>query len=243
VKAYCDLHIHSCLSPCADDDMTPWNVVGMAKVKGLDVIAITDHNTALNVPEALKAGAHYGVQVLPGMEVASREEAHVLAYFSAAEAALAFGEAIYAHLPDIPNRPDLFGNQIIVGENDEPAGTVDKLLLNAVDLTLEELRALAERYGGVTVPAHINRGANGLLGALGLMPPLPAFPVVEVARGLPCPPAVLEGRMTIHNSDAHRLGDIAERTFALEVDGPTAEAVFERFQKEIETSICKKPVP
>ena len=82
MAACCDLHIHSCLSPCADDDMTPWNLVGMARVKGLDVIALTDHNTARNTPEAMAAGEAYGVQVIPGMEITSREEVHILGYFS-----------------------------------------------------------------------------------------------------------------------------------------------------------------
>jgi 3',5'-nucleoside bisphosphate phosphatase len=225
MKAYCDLHIHSCLSPCAEDDMTPWNVVGMAKVKGLDVIALTDHNAALNVPEAVKAGERYGVTVIPGLETTTREEAHILTYFANAASALAFGEAVFSRLPDVRNKPSLFGNQIIIGENDEPTGTADRLLIGATDLTLDELCALAEQYGGVCVPAHINRGSNGLLGALGLMPPLPAFPTVEVAPGLDCPRVATEGRLALCSSDAHRLEDIAERGFALEVPAITAEAV------------------
>ena len=78
--AFCDLHLHSCLSPCAEDDMTPWNMVGMAKIKGLDVIAITDHNAVLNAEDAMAAGREYGVEVIPGMEITSREEVHMLAY-------------------------------------------------------------------------------------------------------------------------------------------------------------------
>lgn len=224
MAAYCDLHIHSCLSPCADDDMTPWNLVGMARVKGLDVIALTDHNTARNTPEAMAAGEAYGVQVIPGMEISSREEVHILGYFSSVAEALAAGEAVYAHLPQVLNQPALFGNQIIIGADDSPSGTLEKLLINATDLSVEEVCALVRAFGGVPVPAHINRGANGMIGALGLMPFLPDHPVVEVYPGVPCPAYATKGRFVIHSSDAHRLEDIQERIFSLDTH-PTARDV------------------
>lgn len=224
MAAYCDLHIHSCLSPCADDDMTPWNLVGMARVKGLDVIALTDHNTALNTPEAVAAGEAYGVQVIPGMEITSREEVHILGYFSSLQDALAAGDTVYAHLPQVQNQPALFGNQIIIGPEDAPSGTLGKLLINATDLSVAEVCALVRSFGGVPVPAHINRGANGMIGALGLMPFLPEYPVVEVYPGVACPAYATKGRFVLHSSDAHRLEDLQERTFSLDVQ-PTAEDV------------------
>lgn len=224
MAAYCDLHIHSCLSPCADDDMTPWNLVGMARVKGLDVIALTDHNTALNTPEAVAAGEAYGVQVIPGMEITSREEVHILGYFSSVQDALAAGDTVYAHLPQVENQPALFGNQIIIGPDDAPSGTLGKLLINATDLSVEEVCALVRSFGGIPVPAHINRGTNGMIGALGLMPFLPEYPVVEVYPGVACPAYAVKGRFVLHSSDAHRLEDLQERTFSLDVQ-PTAEDV------------------
>ena len=224
MAAYCDLHIHSCLSPCADDDMTPWNLVGMARVKGLDVIALTDHNTALNTPEAVAAGEAYGVQVIPGVEITSREEVHILGYFSSVQDALAAGDTVYAHLPQVENQPALFGNQIIIGPDDAPSGTLGKLLINATDLSVAEVCALVRSFGGVPVPAHINRGANGMIGALGLMPFLPEYPVVEVYPGVACPAYATKGRFVLHSSDAHRLEDLQERTFSLDVQ-PTAEDV------------------
>ena len=224
MAAYCDLHIHSCLSPCADDDMTPWNLVGMARVKGLDVIALTDHNTALNTPEAVAAGEAYGVQVIPGVEITSREEVHILGYFSSVQDALAAGDTVYAHLPQVENQPALFGNQIIIGPDDAPSGTLGKLLINATNLSVAEVCALVRSFGGVPVPAHINRGANGMIGALGLMPFLPEYPVVEVYPGVACPAYATKGRFVLHSSDAHRLEDLQERTFSLDVQ-PTAEDV------------------
>lgn len=220
--AYCDLHIHSCLSPCASDEMTPWNLVGMAKVKGLHVIALTDHNSALNTPQAWLAGQAYGVTVLPGMEVTTREEAHMLVYFCDVEADLAFGEKVFAALPNVRNREELFGRQLIVGEDDQAAGTVERLLLNATAFSADEVRTLAHNLGGVCVPAHINRGSNGMLGALGLMPALPAYPVVEVSDCAACPAYATAGRHILRSSDAHRLEDIAEPDFALEL--PAADA-------------------
>jgi len=231
--AYCDLHIHSCLSPCANDEMTPWNLVGMAKVKGLDVIALTDHNCALNVPAAMAAGKTYGVEVIPGMEMTTREEVHLLAYFPDMESALDFSREVDAHLPDIANRETLFGNQIIVNLQDEPCGKVPKLLLNATDLTLDEACALTRKYHGINVPAHINRGGNGMLGVLGLMPPPPEYPVVEVAERIACPESAVKGRFVLHSSDAHRLEDISERGFTLDVAEVSARAVFDLLRNKM----------
>lgn len=207
--------------------MTPWNIVGMAKVKGLDVIALTDHNCARNLPQAMLAGRAYGVQVLAGIEITAKEDVHLLAYFADTEAAVAFGEEVYTRLPDITNRADLFGNQIIIGDDDEQVGLAQKLLLNAIDLSADEIDAWVCAAGGVCVPAHINRGANGMIGALGLMPPLPRFPVVEVCQQLNCSPDAVKGRLVLHASDAHQLADIAEQGFSLDVPAPTAKHVFD----------------
>lgn len=224
--AFCDLHLHSCLSPCAEDDMTPWNMVGMAKIKGLDVIAITDHNTALNAEDAMAAGREYGVEVIPGMEITSREEVHMLAYFPTLEDALRAGDEVYAHLPSISNQPALFGNQLMMRNGDTPSGTLDKLLINATDLSINEVCGLVRLHNGLALPAHINRGSNGMIGALGLMPFLPEYPVVEVYRGVNCPAYATKGRFLLYSSDAHRLEDIQERVFELPVQ-PTAKAVLD----------------
>ena len=228
--AFCDLHLHSCLSPCAEDDMTPWNMVGMAKIKGLDVIAITDHNAVLNAEDAMAAGREYGVEVIPGMEITSREEVHMLAYFYTLEDALAAGEEVYAHLPAISNQPLLFGNQIIMRDGDTPSGTLDKLLINATDLSVDEVCELVRAHNGIPLPAHINRGSNGMIGALGLMPFLPEYPVVEVYKGVDCPAYATKGRFLLHSSDAHRLEDIQEQVFELDCE-PTVQGVLDWIQK------------
>ena len=206
--------------------MTPWNMVGMAKIKGLDVIAITDHNAVLNAEDAIAAGREYGVEVIPGMEITSREEVHMLAYFYTLEDALAAGEEVYAHLPAISNQPLLFGNQIIMRDGDTPSGTLDKLLINATDLSVDEVCQLVRAHNGIPLPAHINRGSNGMIGALGLMPFLPEYPVVEVYQGVDCPAYATKGRFLLHSSDAHRLEDIQEQVFELPVEA-SAKAVLD----------------
>lgn len=227
MDVWADLHIHSCLSPCANDDMTPWNLVGMASVKGLQMIAVTDHNAACNLADAMLAGQTFGVCVVPGIEVTAREDVHILGYFSTLEQAQAFGALIYEHLPDVRNNSQLFGNQLIMSEGDEPGGTLDKLLINATDLSIDELCALAERHGGVAVPAHINRTSYGMLGVLGLMPPLPQFPVVEVAPQPVCPSWATRGRRVLRSSDAHQLEAIHEREFSLPLAECSAAALLD----------------
>ncbi len=232
MDVFCDLHLHSCLSPCGDDEMTPWNLVGMACVNGLSLIALTDHNTTRNVPEAIAAGREYGVAVLPGMEITSKEEAHILGYFPTLEDALAAGEEVYASLPDIANDPALFGNQLIKTTGDQDGGILSKLLINATSLSVDEVEALVKKHHGITVPAHINRGHNGMIGALGLMPFLPQFPIVEVSAAVECPAYATKGRFQLHSSDAHRLEDIQDQVFSLPLEEPTPEAAF-RFLKAL----------
>ena len=107
---FADLHIHSCLSPCASDDMTPANICGMAVVKGLEMIAVTDHNTARNLPYVQKCADAYGLLLIPGMEITTREEVHLLGYFPDVPTAVAFGEALRGHMPRGRNKPAYFGN-------------------------------------------------------------------------------------------------------------------------------------
>ena len=200
MEYFADLHIHSCLSPCGDEDMTPANICGMAKLKGLDAIAICDHNSARNLPAAQELCDAYGLLLLPGMEITTREEVHLLGYFETVEAALAFGD-------------------------DEIIGEEEALLIGATDLPLAEAAAQVTAFGGVPVPAHINRGANGLLINLGLMPPEPFYSTVEVWRLLPCDEGALRGRHVLHSSDAHYLGDIQEREHALRLREGTTSAL------------------
>ena len=111
---FTDLHMHSCLSPCADDDMTPANICGMAYIKGLQAIALTDHNTGRNLPYMKEAADQYGLIFMPGMEITTREEVHLLGYFRDVDTAVRVGEFFSSHLPPMKNRPDYFGHQYVM---------------------------------------------------------------------------------------------------------------------------------
>ncbi len=210
---YVDLHIHSCLSPCADDDMTPANICGMASIKGLDAIAVTDHNCARNLPYVKEAADAFHLILLPGMEITTREEVHVLGYFPTVEVAMEAGEFFASHLPPMKNRPAFFGRQLVVDTDDQVVDEEQRLLIGATDLSLTQCVAEIRGRGGVAVPAHINRGSNGLLINLGMMPPEPDFHVVEVWPDQPVLPEAVKDRRVLHASDAHQLGNIREAVF------------------------------
>ena len=210
IELFSDLHIHSCLSPCANDDMTPANICGMAVLKGLQMIAVTDHNSARNLPAVKACCDAYGLLMIPGMEITTREEVHLLGYFETVEQALDFSEFLRPHMPPKKNKPQFFGNQYVMDEDDNIIAEEDELLIGASDLRLAELTRIIRERGGVPVPAHINRGSNGLLINLGMMPDELGFTAVEVWRALPCAHTPQAGKVILHSSDAHNLGDILE---------------------------------
>ncbi len=216
-----DLHIHSCLSPCADDSMTPHNLTMMAHLKGLDAIAVCDHNACLNGRACARAGEHNGVLVVPGVEATTAEEVHALCYFPHWEAAEDFCALLAAHQPVLANRPDLFGEQLILDERDNEVGRCSRWLGQPVALGLDEMEREARRRGGVLVPAHINRPSNSVLANLGFLPPSLLGHTVEVIGSF-APPS---GLRAIRSSDAHDLGSLLEPGFPLEVTACTAQAI------------------
>lgn len=230
---FVDLHIHSCLSPCADDDMTPANICGMAHIKGLDAIAVTDHNTARNLPYVKEAADYYRLILLPGLEVTTREEVHLLGYFLTVDAAMEAGEIFSSHLPKMPNRPEFFGRQLVMNTDDEVVDQEQRMLIGATELDLAECTDIIRRLGGVAVPAHINRGSNGLLINLGLMPEEPRFSTLEVARHLPIQPEILAGHRVLHSSDAHQLGAILEAEFDFQTDRFSLGGLFESIKGDL----------
>lgn len=233
-----DLHIHSCLSPCGDDDMTPGNIVGMAAIKGLDVIALTDHNSCKNCPAFLKIAEQFGVMAIPGMEINTSEEVHAVCLFPTLEQAMAFDSYVYERLMKFPNKETVFGKQQIYNEEDEWVGTEPLLLINSVDISFEGLWELVDSYRGVMFPAHIEKGTNSLIANLGFVPPDSKFKTAElkdlkklheVRKGNP----YLEDCRIISDSDAHYLEDISEPRLTIPVQEKSVEAVI-RYLKGIE---------
>ena len=222
-----DLHIHSCVSPCAEDDVTPRNIVGMALVKGLELIALTDHNSTDNLPAIVSEAGRRGLAVLPGMELESLEGVHVLAYFRALDAAMAFGSVIRGLLPNTPNMPAFFGNQLIVNARDQLVGKVDNLLVQPLNAPLDQLTDMVITAGGLAVPAHVNRPGSGLLAIKGVIPPGAPYSALEVWRSAPVDKKAVAGYLNLYSSDAHRLGDISEREFFLPLAVASADVAFE----------------
>lgn len=166
-----DLHIHTVLSPCGDLEMSPSAIVARALERGLDMIAITDHNTTRQVKVTQRVGRENGLFVLGGVEITSQEEAHCLGLFGTDEQLDEFQAFIDAHLPPIPLDEDRFGYQLIVDENDEIVGEEPYLLHTALDVDLDGLYEEVHRIGGLFVPAHINKGSTSLTSQLGFVPP------------------------------------------------------------------------
>jgi len=217
-----DFHIHSCLSPCGDDDMTPGNIVGMASILGLDTIALTDHNSCRNCAAAIFHGETYGVTVIPGMELCTAEEVHVICLFPTLSAALAFDEYVYAHLLPIQNREDIFGKQLILDQEDKVVGSVENLLINATDISFDDCFSLVSSFQGLAFPSHIDKSSNSLLANLGFIPPDSTFSCAEVYNAsaleqLKREHPYLNQCQVIHNSDAHYLTDLREINGELQV--------------------------
>ena len=220
-KYYYDLHIHSALSPCADNDMTPNNIMAMARYNGLNIIAISDHNSVRNVEAALKLEKKYGVKVVPAMELQTAEDIHFLCLFPDFGALKRFYDGI--NFIDIKNDGAIFGDQLVIDENDAVVGEEPRLLLASSDMPSYLLKDAAASLGGIAVPAHIDRESNGILSILGgLDRDYEALEFSNLAK-----PSFREaegrGREILINTDAHTLGGIGEAVNFLELNECTAK--------------------
>ena len=180
MKLVYDFHIHSCLSPCGDKDMTPLNIVNMSKIMGYDAIALTDHNSCRNCEAAVKAGKEIGLTVIPGMELCTSEEVHIVCLFPDCKRAMEFSDYIYSTLPPIKNKASVFGEQTIMDEKDEITGCEERLLITASGLSCAKAVNTVSQYGGVCYPAHIDRSSFSILSNLGTIDESYGFTCAEV---------------------------------------------------------------
>ncbi len=233
MKLFYDLHIHSCLSPCGSDEMTPNNIANMAYLKGLDIISITDHNTGKNNDVIRRLAQHLGILVVPGMEVQTKEEVHILCYFPDMEALNAFENELDAHRVQMPNRPERFGNQWVMDEEDSIIEEYPWALILSLNLSLEQLNALVDNFGGVIVPAHINKSSNSMLSNLGFIPEDLNLKFIEVFMNAPVPQDILDHYGVLINSDAHSLGQISEPIQSLELTEKTTYALINHLKRRV----------
>ena len=210
-----DLHVHTCLSPCGELEMTPKAIVRTCREKGIDVVAICDHNSAENVVSVRRAAKNANLTVLPGMEVTTAEEVHVLAIFNREDQALALQKWVYEHLLPGENDEDLFGLQVVANELDEVDAIVNKLLIGATTLPMNPLVDRIHTLGGLAVASHIDRDSFSVISQLGFIPDDLAVDALEISPRASTAtirmqiPGV-ERFPLITSSDAHRLDEIGK---------------------------------
>ena len=237
MRVYYDLHLHSCLSPCGDDDMTPWNLVNMAKIQGLDMIALTDHNSCRNCRSAMKVGEKTGVTVVPGMEICTAEEIHCVCLFDDIDKAEEFSDFVRSTMPGVKNREAIFGNQLYMDDEDTVLGKEEILLTVASSIGIDSLPSVVSDYGGVCFPAHIDRESYSVISSLGDFPQeleVNAFELTPYADESEYfkKYAALKGKKLLRSSDAHYLENMREKEFYLELEENSASALINYLKKE-----------
>jgi predicted metal-dependent phosphoesterase TrpH len=232
MKLYYDFHIHTALSPCADNSMTPNNIVNMALLNELDAIAITDHNTAENVEAVMEVAKEKDIIVIPGMEIETKEEIHILGLFLDLESVYNVQNKVYSMLPTIKNKSNIFGSQLILDKNDNIVKELDRILLTATTLSLNQVVDLIKDNNGIAIPAHIDRPSYSILSNLGIIPPDLGTLTLEISRfsKLDKYRKKYNNYIIVQSSDAHELGYIGITKNELEVESKSIQSIFKSLQ-------------
>lgn len=232
-----DLHIHTCLSPCAEIDITPKRIVNAAIQKGLHIIAISDHNSAENTQVAVRIGMERGLTVLPAMEITTSEEAHVLAIFGKVPDALAMQEVVYRTLPEGYHDEERLGYQLVVNENDEILEFCKRMFFGATGLPVKELVDRIHSFGGIAVASHIDREYFSVVSQLGFIPPDVVFDGLEISAAVSRKKAdAVFGDYAalpwITSSDSHNLDNIGRRYTSFSLEAPSFEELVKALKGE-----------
>jgi predicted metal-dependent phosphoesterase TrpH len=228
-----DMHIHTCLSPCADITMSPRSIVDTARKKGLDIIAICDHNSAENVPAALRCGERIGVKVIGGMEITTAEEVHVLALFDSLKSLFEVQNIVYKGLGEDEKIAE---EQVIADENDIVIGFNKKLLISATNTSINEIVDTIHTLNGLAIASHIDRESFSVTGQLGFIPEGLRFDALEVINVDNVKNYSFRDVVYITSSDAHFLWDIGQRytTFLME------NASFEEIKQCMQSKMTRR---
>lgn len=218
-----DLHLHTCLSPCGSLEMSPLQIVETALERGLDAIAVTDHNSTLQCPEIRALGKEYGLVVFAGAEVTTREEAHCVALFADDRTCAAFQKYLEEHLPPVPNDPERLGDQVWVTNRGEIVGEAPYLLISALDRSVEQIAEVVHRLGGLFIAAHVERPSFSLISQLGFIDPSLPLDAIEFNDAvrfekLMVAHAYLKQYTAYSASDAHYPGQIGTKYSLLKAD-------------------------
>ncbi len=224
MKFFYDLHIHSALSPCGDMDMTPNNIVNMCILKGLDFIAVTDHNSVLNLPAIMECAQNSSLVVVPGMEIETAEEIHILSLFPTIDDAFNAYGILKKHYLNIKNKPDIFGFQAIMNSDDIITDFENDLLVTATKLSLEQVKRMVEDNNGIAIPAHIDRNSYSIISNLGTIPEI-GFTTIELSKSADITKYKELNIKIITNSDAHYLEDIFEPVNTIDLEEKSAKCL------------------
>ncbi len=226
--------------------MTPNNIAGMGSLKGLNIMALTDHNSCGNCPAFFEACRKFGIIPIAGMELTTAEDIHLVCLFSELDAAMDFDALIKPRIMPIKNRPDIFGNQLYLDRDDQVIASEETLLISATDLECGSAVKFVREHGGICYPAHIDRTSNGMIAVLGDIPPEYGFTAVEYndaanADGIRAKHICAKDAITVCSSDAHHLWDIneAEHSFMIEDEPYSSKLVRENLLFNLNKNIIK----
>ncbi len=226
-----DLHIHTCLSPCAGLDMSPKSIVKEAVQKEIDIAGICDHNSCENVPGVSGAARELPLHIIGGMEVTSREEVHILALFDNQEQLDHMQREVYGHLPGV-NDEERFGEQVAANERDEVLGFNRRLLIGATTLSVEDIVQIIHRFEGLAIASHIDRECFGIIGQLGFIPDELELDAVEVSAAGNIENFTGSRLPVITSSDAHRIEDIGRSVTRFFIEAVNLREIKKAFLEE-----------
>ncbi len=234
---HADLHIHTCLSSCADLTMSPSRIIKRAREMKLDILGICDHNSAENVQATINASSDTNITVLAGMEVTTAEEVHIIALFDGIKEIIELQSLVYAHLPPEENNEELFGPQIIANELDEVEGYNKRLLISATALTIETYVNRIHDLGGLAVAAHIERESFSIIGQLGFIPKDLELDALELSFNTSQAEALekfpeIKTLPQVFSSDAHFLHDIGKASTSFLLAEPTVSEIRKALRNE-----------